>query len=159
MNDNMPTDGIHILVMPVFGQLLVVPVALIEEVRPVPEIRQNPGLPEVFAGEFDWRGKTVGLTSFSRLGGGKMETPAPGNRVVVFKPLENCHADQQFGLLVSADPEPRAVGRMDLQKDVNAPGENPMIVSYCTLDGRAVGIPDMQEWKKRLCMEDEDDPG
>ncbi|RTZ61601.1 MAG: hypothetical protein DSZ32_01665 [Gammaproteobacteria bacterium] len=154
MIDNMPADGIHILVIPVFGQILVVPVALIEEVLPVPEISENPDLPDVFAGEFDWRGKSVGLTSFSRLSGGKMEKPVPGNRVVVFKPLEGCNVDEQFALLISADPEPRAVGRMDLQKDVNAPGDNPMIVSYCTLDGRAVGIPNMAEWKKKLCMKE-----
>ena len=154
MTDNATAQGVHILVLPVFGQTLVTPVAMIEEVLPVREVKANPALPDVFAGQIDWRGQSVGLTSYNRLAGGEMETPESHNRMVVFKPLEGCNPDQQFALLVSSDPEPRAVGRMDLQKDVNAPTDNPLIISHCTLDGRAVGIPDLAEWRKRLCFKE-----
>ncbi len=151
MTDRTAGEGVHILVIPAFGQTLVTPIAMIEEVLPVREIRKNPKLPKIFAGEIDWRGQAVGLTSYGALAGGEVETPEAHNRIVVFKPLDGCDPNQRFALLVSSDPEPRAVGRMDLQKDVNAPTDNPLILSHCTLDGRAVGIPDVGEWRERLC--------
>lgn len=152
MADQVTAESIHILVIPSFGQILVTPVAMIEEVLPIQEIKKNTQMPDIFTGTIDWRGKSVGLTSYTRLAGGKMEKPEPHNRIVVFKPLEGCEPDQQFAFLINSDPEPRAVSRMDLQKDVNAPSDNPLIISHCTLDGRAVGIPDVAEWRKRLCF-------
>ena len=151
MMDRMTGDSVHILVLPVFGQTLVVPVALIEEVLPVRKIAKTDDLPGVFAGQIDWRGKRIGVTSVNALAGGAFETPEPHNRMVVFKPLAGCDGGEYFALLIDSDPEPRAVGRMDLQKDVNAPADNPLVISHCTLDGRGVGIPDMDEWRKRIC--------
>lgn len=142
-------DNVPVLVMDVESLLLIVPVAMVDEVIPFQVPEAVAGQPGIQLGQIKWREQTIPVLMWTAQNEPN-EQPQSVGRIVVFHALPGDQDERRFALRVFANPEPKVVSRLDLQIDNNPENVDPMVEMFCILDGLPVAIPDFSVWHKAI---------
>lgn len=133
---------IHTLVLPLSAYSLLLPSALIAEVVNAVELSSLPLAPPWMRGMMNWRSRPVPIVSFDYLLGHGMPPVNARSKIVVFYPLEGRNPWEFFGIVSSAEPQPRTFHDAEALANV-VENKNPYIAMAVQLDKLQVGIPDL----------------
>lgn len=137
-----PQARIHTLVLPLNAYSLLLPSALIAEVVNATELSSLPLAPPWLRGMMNWRSRPVPIVSFDYLLGNDMPPVNARSKIVVFYPLEGRNPWEFFGIVSSAEPQPRTFHDADALANA-VENKNPYIAMAVQLDKLQVGIPDL----------------
>lgn len=141
-----PQARIHTLVLPLSAYSLLIPSALIAEVVNVVELGSLPLAPPWQRGLMNWRSRPVPVISFDHLLGNGTPPVTPRSKIVVFYPLEGRNPWEFFGIVSSAEPQPRTFHDAEALANV-VENNSPYIAMAIQLDKLQVGIPDLAALK------------
>lgn len=140
-------DRIHTLILPLAQFSLLVPSALVAEVVNVAEVSGLPLAPPWLLGVMNWRARPVPVVSFDHLLGNPIPTPSARAKIVIFYPLEGRKPWEFFGVMTSAEPQPRSFHDPEALSQRVA-NDNPYIATALQLDKFIVGIPELNALKR-----------
>lgn len=136
-------DRIHTLLVPLGTTNLLVPSALIAEVVNVAPLQPMPLSEPWLLGLMNWRSRPVPVVSFDMLLGGDIPQPGPRAKIVIFYPLEGRQPWDFFGVITTAEPQPRTFhDSAALSQTLD--NSSPYFAVTLQLDKTVAGIPNLQ---------------
>ncbi len=147
LNKRLSTNRIHTLLVPLARSALLVPSALVAEVVNVAPLQPIP-LSETWSlGLMSWRSRPVPVVSYDALLGDAPPAVTPRSKIIVFYPLEGRAPSEFFGIVSTAEPQPRTF--QDGQALSNTVENNsPYLAMSVQLDKGVASIPDLNALKK-----------
>ena len=137
------------LLLPVSGQLLVVPSAVVAEIIKRRPLEPPPGAPECLLGYVTWHQQSVPVFSFESLNGSGVAEEQSGSRIVIFSGLGDAAASRHYALLTRGVPNLlRLTAEVleQLEGVETGPAERMKIRVY----GQAAAIPDLDYIEHQL---------
>ncbi len=149
----MDTDSsaldLSALLLPVTGQLLVVPTAVVAEIIKRRELTPPEGAPEWLLGHVKWHQDAVPVLSFEALNGQSLTEQDSGSRIVIIATLDAQSGQRHYALLTRGVPNLLRLTPDDIQQlDGVAPGTAERM--KVRVHGQAAAIPDLDYIEKSL---------
>ena len=150
MNSDSAVD-LSALLLPVTGQLLVVPSAMVAEIIKRRELRPPPGAPDWLLGHVKWHQELVPVLSFEALNGTSSADAASGSRIVIFAALAEPEqlAVRHYALLTRGVPNLLRLTPEDMSQVEGlliGPAERMKVRVY----GQPGAIPDFDHFERHL---------
>lgn len=102
-NENAALD-LSALLLPVTGQLLVVPTAVVAEIIKRRELAPPEGAPDWLLGHVKWHQSMVPVICFEALNGQAVDQDDTGSRIVIIATLDAQSAQRHYALLTRGVP-------------------------------------------------------
>jgi len=139
-------DRIHTLIVPLVNSSLLVPSALIAEVINIAKLIRVPRSEKWMLGLLNWRARPVPVVSFDFLLTSDLHPAGPKSKIVIFYPLPGRKPWDFFGVLTSAEPQPRTFS--DAQALSNTiENDNPYAAVTVKLETFVACIPNLEALK------------
>jgi chemosensory pili system protein ChpC len=139
------------LLLPVTGQLLVVPTAMVAEIIKRRELAAPAGAPEWLLGHVKWHQEQVPVLSFEAMNDAAVADPAGGSRIVIFGAL--AEPDQlsvrHYALLTRGVPNLLRLTSEDLH-EVEGAHTGPAERMKLRVHGQAGALPDFDFIEREL---------
>jgi len=137
------------LLLPVTGQLLVVPTAVVAEIIKRRELVPPEGAPDWLLGHVKWHQSMVPVLCFEALNGQTVDAEDTGSRIVIIATLDAQSGQRHYALLTRGVPNLLRLTPEDIhQIDGAVPGsaEHMKVRVY----GQAAAIPDLDYIERRV---------
>lgn len=141
MNDGTVVD-LSALLLPVTGQLLVLPSVVVAEIIKRRELVRPPGAPEWLLGYVKWHQESVPVLSFEALNDDAIADPDSGSRIVIFATISDDLSLRHYALLARGVPNLLRLTDVDVQpldSAITGPAERMKVRVY----GQQAAIPDI----------------
>lgn len=146
MKPSVP-DPVHALIVPLSRVSLLIPSSLVAEVVNAGRLTSVALSPPWMLGILNWRSRPVPVVSFEVLAGGAMPVATSRSKIVIFYPLQGRKPWEFFGVLTSAEAQPRTFHDAQALSST-VPNNNPYFAVALQLEQSLVGIPDLARLKK-----------
>ena len=143
-------DMVRCLVLPIVGEQILLPNAMVAEVYAADGVSASTGGPDWLLGRVIWRGIELPLVCMeAALGGPRLEAGAR-SKVVVIKTLSASEALRNFAVLVQGIPH--QILAADHSVTVRAPinGARPFVALDLQVEDEQAFIPDMDAIERAL---------
>jgi chemosensory pili system protein ChpC len=137
------------LLVPVAGQLLVVPSAVVAEIIKRRDLQRPPEAPEWFLGTLQWHGESLPVLSFEGLNGQPVPDPALGSRLVIVSALSEDVRWRNFAILAQGVPHLLLMTPADLQP-MDDPALLPAELMKVRVHGQSAVIPNFDYVERQL---------
>lgn len=146
LNKRLSADRVHALLVPLVRNTLLVPSALVAEVVNAVPLQTIPLTEPWLLGMMNWRSRPVPVISYDLLLGDAPMATTARSKIVVFYPLDSRGPNEFFGVLTTAEPQPRTFhdGQALTQTVEN---KTPYFALAIQLEKIVVGIPDLNALK------------
>lgn len=137
------------LLLPMTGQLLVVPTAVVAEIIKRRELQPPEGAPEWLLGYVKWHQDAVPVLSFESLNGQATAEQDSGSRIVIIATADGQSVQRHYALLTRGVPNLLRLTPDDIhQVDGVVPGTAERM--KVRVHGQAAAIPDLDYIEKSL---------
>lgn len=146
------SDTIRCLALPIVGDQLLVPNAVVAEVFTVPGVSAVNDGPSWLLGSLLWRGAVLPLVSMeTALGGNPMEI---GDRakLVVMHALSAAEILQYYAVLVQGIPRQVLASEQSVQPAPDLDSERTFVAAELRVEGERAFIPDLDGIEKALLL-------
>jgi len=141
---------VRCLALPIAGEQILVPNAVVAEVFAASTVSPVSGGPEWLLGSVAWRGSVLPLVCMeAAVGGARLEARARSKTVIMkalsaSKPLEN------FAVLVQGIPHQVLASDHTVKLDAPINGGRPFVAAELQVEGQRAFIPDLDAVEKAL---------
>ncbi len=143
-------DTVRCLVLPIVGEQILVPNAVVAEVYAADAVTASTGGPDWLLGSIIWRGSELPLVCMeAALGGARVEVGAR-TKVVVMKALSASEALKHFAILVQGIPHQVLAADHSVTMVSPINGTRPFVALDLQVEGEQAFIPDMDAVEKAL---------
>lgn len=150
MDPEEEEETIRCLALPIVGDQVLVPNAVVAEVFAAEEIAPAQGGPEWLLGSLDWRGRRLPLVCMEAALGGRRPEAGARAKVVVMKALTRDPGLTNYAVLVQGIPhQVLATGQL-LTREAPVNGARPFVAADLQVDGRQAFIPDLDAVERAL---------
>ena len=140
-SDGDPGQGpVASLLVPLFGLKLLIPNAVVAEVKPFQPPAPVTGGPAWLLGEIQWQGHTTPLLTFEKADG-KPEPDYNDQAALII--LRCVEGGGQYALLAQQRPIPIRADRDNLRLMAPRQADHPLVECYVSIDGEHAAIPDL----------------
>jgi chemosensory pili system protein ChpC len=137
------------LLLPVTGQLLVVPTAVVAEIIPRRELVPPEGAPPWILGHVKWHQSMVPVLCFEALNGQSVDDEDSGSRIVIIATLDAQSGQHHYALLTRGVPNLLRLTPDDIhQVDGAVPGAAERM--KVRVHGQTAAIPDLDYIERSL---------
>ena len=141
MNAAAGPRDLSALLVPVAGELLVVPGAVVAEIIKRRELARPPGAPDWLLGTLLWHREKLPVLSFDALNGNAGPDPGHGSRIVILTTLSDAAPARNYAILAQGVPHLLLLTAADVLA-VDAPALGPAERMKVRVHGQAAAIPD-----------------
>lgn len=143
-------DTVRCLALPIVGEQLLVPNAVVAEVLAADTVSPADGGPEWLLGSLTWRGSVLPLVCMeAALGGARLEVGAR-SKIVVMNALSANESLKNYALLVQGIPHQVLATDHTVTLDTPVNGARPFVAADLQLEGERAFIPDLDAVEKAL---------
>jgi chemosensory pili system protein ChpC len=143
-------DTVRCLALPIVGERLLVPNAVVAEVIAADQVAPADGGPEWLLGSVNWRGSVVPLVCMeAAIGGARLEVGAR-SKIVVMNALSANDALRNYALLVQGIPHQVLATDQTVVLDTPVNGARPFVAADLQVEGERAVIPDLDAVEKAL---------
>lgn len=143
-------DTVRCLVLPIVGEQILVPNAVVAEVYAADTISVSTGGPDWLLGSVIWRGSELPLVCMeAALGGARLEAGVR-SKVVVMKALSASEALKNFAILVQGIPHQVLAADHSVTMGTPIDGTRSFVALDLLVEGAQAFIPDMDAVEKAL---------
>jgi len=147
-NDNAALD-LSALLLPVTGQLLVVPTAVVAEIIKRRELHPPADAPDWLLGHVKWHQAAVPVLCYEALNGQSVPEEDSGSRIVIIATLDAQSGQRHYALLTRGVPNLLRLTPEDIHQVEGAlPGAAERM--KVRVHGQIAAIPDLDYIEKRL---------
>lgn len=143
-------EAVHCLLIPVFGESLLLPNAAVAEVIAYTDVEAVENVPEWFLGYIIWRDQRIPLISFEAASGGQVAPLQKNSRIAVLNTLNHNQKLSHFGIVTQGIPRLHVVQEKNLTRDEEPADERAAIVDQIQLNDETVLVPDLDNLEERL---------
>ena len=153
-------DGtVRCLALPLAGERLLVPNAVVAEVFAAESITPTNDGPDWLLGHLVWRGSKLPLVGLeAALDGIRLEA-GPRSKVVVLNALSGSASLEHYGVLVQGIPHQVLASERTLELDASVTDARPFVAVELLVDGERAFIPDLDSVERALLELGSDDSG
>jgi chemosensory pili system protein ChpC len=146
-----PDADLRAILIPVGGESLLLPAAVVVEITGFVQARPVPEAPPWLAGMLNWRRLAIPLVDFERALG-QPASPVPGYRAVVLRMLDGSIGLRGFyALRAAATPRVLRVNAELVHSLAEPPGGPPYVAARVSVaDGEAAVIPDLDRLQQAV---------
>ena len=149
MNAAAGPHDLSALLVPVTGDLLVVPGAVVAEIIKRRELQRPPGAPDWLLGTLLWHREKLPVLSFEALNGHAGPDPGHGSRIVILTTLCDTAPARNYAILAQGVPHLLLLTAADVQA-VDAPALGPAERMKVRVYGQHAAIPDFDFIEQHL---------
>ena len=149
MNAAAGPHDLSALLVPVTGDLLVVPGAVVAEIIKRRDLQRPPGAPDWLLGTLLWHREKLPVLSFEALNGYAGPDPGHGSRIVILGTLSGTEPVRNYAILAQGVPHLLLLTAADVQA-VDAPTLGPAERMKVRVHGQAAAIPDFDYLERHL---------
>lgn len=144
-------DGtVRCLALPLIGNQLLVPNALVAEVVAADSVTPADGGPEWLLGYLPWRGSELPLVGLETALDGTRLVPGPRSKIVVLNALSGDRSLAHYAVLVQGIPHQVLASERTLELDDSVADARPFVAAELRIDGERAFIPDLDSVEKAL---------
>lgn len=143
-------DSVHCLLIPVYGENLLLPNAAVAEVVAYTDSESASNAPEWLLGYMNWRDLRIPLISFEAVTGGELAPLQKNSRIAILNTLNRNQQLSHFGIVTQGIPHLQVVQEKQLLRDEEPARPRTSIVDYIQLNDETVLVPDLDDLEKRL---------
>ena len=149
MEANGAALDLSALLLPMTGQLLVVPTAVVAEIIKRRELHPPEGAPAWLLGHVKWHQAMVPVLSFEALNGQAVAEEDSGSRIVIIATLDGQSVQRHYALLTRGVPNLLRLTPEDIRQ---AEGLLPGVAERMKVQvhGQAAAIPDLDYIERAL---------
>lgn len=151
MNAADSARDLSALLVPVIGQLLVVPSAVVVEIIKRRELVRPPGAPDWLLGTLQWHHERLPVLSFEALNGQTDADAGHGSRIVITSALAEGGQRRNYAILAQGVPHLLLMTAADVQA-VEAPALGPAERMKVRVHGQDAAIPDFDFIEQHLAQ-------
>jgi len=146
-----PDAELRAVLIPVGGESLLLPAAVVVEITGFVEARPVPEAPPWLVGTLSWRRLAIPLVDFGRALG-RLASPVPGHRAVVLRILDgNTERRGFYALRAAATPRVLRVTAELVHSLAQPPGVPPYVAARVSMGaGEAALIPDLDRLQQAV---------
>jgi chemosensory pili system protein ChpC len=149
MNAAAGPRDLSALLVPVAGELLVVPGAVVAEIIKRRELQRPPGAPDWLLGTLLWHHEKLPVLSFEALNGNAGPDPGHGSRIVILTTLADAAPVRNYAILAQGVPHLLLLTAADVES-VDAPALGLAERMKVRVHGQAAAIPDFDYIEQHL---------
>lgn len=143
-------DTVRCLVLPIVGERLLVPNAVVAEVVAADDVAPAHGGPEWLLGSVNWRDSVVPLVCMeAAIGGARLEVGAR-SKIVVMNALSASDVLRNYALLVQGIPHQVLATDQTVVMETPLNGARPFVAADLQVQGERAFIPDLDAVEKAL---------
>jgi chemosensory pili system protein ChpC len=143
-------DTVRCLALPIAGEQLLVPNAVVAEVLAADSVTLADGGPEWLLGNLTWRGSVLPLVCMeAALGGARLEVGAR-SKVVVINALSGDESLKNYAVLIQGIPHQVLATDHTVALDTPVNGARPFVAADLQVEGERAFIPDLDAVEKAL---------
>lgn len=143
-------DAVHCLLLPIFGEDLLLPNAAVAEVVSYSEPEVVAEAPEWLLGRIAWRDQYIPLISFEVASGGELPPVLKQSRIAVLNTLNGNSALPYIGVVTQGIPHLQVVQERGIERDEEPADPRTSVADYVTLNGESALVPDLDNLEQRL---------
>ena len=143
-------DAVRCLALPLVGEQLLVPNAVVEEVFAAGDIRPAVDGPDWLIGSLVWRGGVLPLVCMEAAIGGERPASGARSKVVVMKALTASEGLSNYAVLVQGIPHQVLATGDTVTRDPQANGARPFVAADLLTEGGQALVPDLDAVERAL---------
>lgn len=143
-------DTVRCLALPIVGEQILVPNAVVAEVFAADSVAPAAGGPDWLLGSLTWRGSMLPLICMeAALGGHRLEAGAR-SKVVVMNTFSASESLKNFAVLVQGIPHQVLATDLTVRLETPINGARPFVMADLQVDGEQAFIPDLDAFEEAL---------
>ncbi|HID49660.1 MAG TPA: chemotaxis protein CheW [Chromatiales bacterium] len=142
--------AIHCLLIPLHGEMLLLPNAAVAEVVAYSEPESIADAPDWLLGKVLWRDHTVPLISFERASGGSAGANREGARIAVLNTLNSNPDVPYVAVVIQGIPHLQVVAPDTITENKDAIAQRPSVLAQVLVEGQEVLVPDLDSLEQRI---------
>jgi chemosensory pili system protein ChpC len=143
-------ETVRCLALPIVGDQLLVPSAVVAEVFTAPGVSPVKGGPKWLLGSLFWRGIVLPLVCMETALGGERLDLGTRSKLVVMHGITGSESLRYYAVLLQGIPRQILATRHTVKAAGPAGGERPFVAAELQLDGEQASIPDLDDLEKAL---------
>lgn len=143
-------DAVRCLALPIVGEQLLVPNALVAEVFAADVVSPVTGGPDWLLGSVIWRGSVLPLVCMEAALGGRRLEVGSRSKIVVMKTFSASEPLKNFAVLVQGIPHQVQATNHTVRLETPINGARPFVAADLQVDGEQAFIPDLDAVEKAL---------
>lgn len=143
-------DTVRCLALPIVGEQILVPNAMVAEVFAAEEVFPAAGGPDWLLGSVTWRGRMLPLVCMEAAVGGSRLEVGRRSKVVVINTFTASQPLENFAVLVQGIPHQVLATDHTVELDTPINGARPFVAADLRVEGEQAFIPDMDAVEKAL---------
>lgn len=143
-------ETVHCLLLPINGEVLLLPNAAVAEIVPYSTPEQVTGSPDWFLGQLNWRERRLPLISFESASDGQPGKIQANSRIAVLNTLNGNSRLPYIAVLTQGLPSLQIVRPNNIQYTDKPSAQRQSIQAYVNLGGTAAIIPDIDDLEARM---------
>ena len=141
---------VRCLALPITGEKILVPNAVVAEVLTADTVSAVSGGPEWLLGSLTWRGCVLPLVCMEAAIGGTRLEAGVRSKIVIMKALSACESLENFAVLVQGIPQQVLASEHTVTVDTPAGGWRPFVAADLQVEGEQAFIPDLDAVEKAI---------
>jgi chemosensory pili system protein ChpC len=137
------------LLVPVTGQLLVLPSAVVAEIIKRRDLQRPSRAPDWLLGTMQWHHATLPVLSFEALNGQAAPGSGHGSRLVILNTLSDAVPRRNFAILAQGVPHLMLMTEVDLER-IDGPAVGPAELMKLRVHGQPAAIPNLDYIERHL---------
>lgn len=143
-------DTVRCLVLPIIGDQILVPNAVVAEVFAADSVTPFEDGPQWLLGSIAWRESRLPLVCMeAALGGAGLEV-GPRSKIVVMNTLSESHSLEHYAVLVQGIPHQVLATDSTVELDTSMNGTRPFVAAELEVAGARAFIPDLDAIERAL---------
>lgn len=143
-------SAVRCLALPIVGEQLLVPNAVVAEVFAADAISPAVGGPDWLLGSLTWRGRVLPLVCMeAALGGIRLEV-GPRSKIVVMNAISANESLKNFAVLVQGIPHQVLATDHTVRLETPINGARPFVAADLHVEGEQAFVPDLDAFEKAL---------
>ena len=144
------SHGIRCLALPMAGDQLLLPSAVVAEIFSVPEIEPIESGPRWLLGSLSWRESKLPVICMEAVVGGERMAVAERSKIVVLRALSAALDPGYYAVLTQGIPRQVLASSATVQSAAAVDGERPFVAAELNVDGEHSFIPDLDAVERAL---------
>jgi chemosensory pili system protein ChpC len=143
-------DTVRCLALPIVGEQILVPNAVVAEVFAADAVSPAVGGPEWLLGSLTWRGTVLPLVCMEAALGGTRLEPRARSKIVVMNTISAGESLKHFAVLVQGIPHQVLATDHTVRLETPINGARPFVAADLLVEGEQAFIPDLDAFEKAL---------
>lgn len=143
-------DTVRCLVLPIVGDQILVPNAIVAEVFAAESVTPLDDGPAWLIGRLPWRETTLLLVCMEAALGGASPETKPRSKIVVMNTLSNSGSLEHYAVLVQGIPHQVLATERTIELDRSVNGTRPFVAAELQVAGARAFIPDLDAIERAL---------